>query len=100
PNDPDSVFKIIKHSGHDANEFGSLIQALSSDAEIKLMWLGGTNGSTNDYIIYRTTSMLDGVWSPATNYPRTNASGTNVWIDADASNHWPNIFYKITAPTN
>ncbi|MFC1498177.1 Ig-like domain-containing protein, partial [Verrucomicrobiota bacterium] len=47
PNDTNSIFKIIKHSGHDADEFGSLVQALSSDAESKLMWLGGTNGSTN-----------------------------------------------------
>ncbi|MFC1499179.1 hypothetical protein ACFLS1_12025 [Verrucomicrobiota bacterium] len=63
-------------------------------------WLGGTNGSINAYRIYRTTSMVDGVWDPITNYPRTNASGTNVWVDTDASNWWPNIFYKITAPTN
>ncbi|MFC1498823.1 choice-of-anchor D domain-containing protein [Verrucomicrobiota bacterium] len=99
-NDPDSVFKIIKHSGHDANEFGSLVQALSSGADVKLMWLGGTNGSTNAYIIYRSTSLVDGVWSPVTNYPRTNASGTNVWVDTEVSNDWLNIFYKIAAPTN
>ncbi|MFC1499161.1 Ig-like domain-containing protein [Verrucomicrobiota bacterium] len=97
-NDPDSVFKIIKHSGHDANEFGSLVQALSSGAEIKLMWLGGTTGFTNDYMIYRATS-LDGTWTPLTNYPRS-ANGTNVWIDSNATGFWPNIFYKITAPTN
>ncbi|MFC1499238.1 thrombospondin type 3 repeat-containing protein, partial [Verrucomicrobiota bacterium] len=100
PNDPDSVFKIIKHSGHDADEFGSLVQALSSGAEIKLMWLGGTNGATNAYIIYRSTNLLDGAWDPITNYPRTNASGTNVWVDTEVSNDWLNIFYKITAPTN
>ncbi|MFC1498808.1 cadherin-like domain-containing protein [Verrucomicrobiota bacterium] len=100
PDDTNSIFKIIKHSGHDANEFGSLIQALSSDAEIKLMWLGGTNGSTNDYIIYRSTSLVDGAWGQATNYPRTNASGTNVWVDTEVSNDWLNIFYKITAPTD
>ncbi|MFC1499237.1 polysaccharide deacetylase family protein, partial [Verrucomicrobiota bacterium] len=27
PDDTNSIFKIIKHSGHDANEFGSLVQA-------------------------------------------------------------------------
>ena len=97
-NDPDSVFKIIKHSGHDTDEFGSLVQALSSGAEIKLMWLGGTTGFTNDYMIYRATS-LDGTWTPLTNYPR-NANGTNVWVDTNAAGYWPNIFYKIMAPTN
>ncbi|MFC1499175.1 hypothetical protein ACFLS1_12005, partial [Verrucomicrobiota bacterium] len=100
PDDTNSIFKIIKHSGHGVDEFGSLIQALSSGAEIKLMWLGGTNGSTNDYIIYRSTSLVDGAWGQVTNYPRTNASGTNVWIDTEVSNDWLNIFYKITAPTN
>ncbi|MFC1498977.1 C25 family cysteine peptidase [Verrucomicrobiota bacterium] len=100
PDDTNSIFRIIKHSGHDANEFGSLVQALSSGAEIKLMWLGGTNGSTNDYIIYRSTSLVDAAWGQVTNYPRTNASGTNVWVDTEVSNDWLNIFYKITAPTN
>ncbi|MFC1499254.1 hypothetical protein ACFLS1_12405, partial [Verrucomicrobiota bacterium] len=83
-NDPDSVFKIIEVGG-EAPE---------------LTWLGGTNGSTNDYIIYRSTSLVDGVWNPVTNYPRTNANGTNVWVDFNATGFWPNIFYKITAPTN
>ncbi|MFC1497087.1 choice-of-anchor Q domain-containing protein [Verrucomicrobiota bacterium] len=100
PGNSNSIFKIIMHSGHDANDFGSLVQAVTSNAEVKIMWLGGTNGVTNAYQIYRATNLLDGVWTPITNYPRTNASGTNVWIDLNASNCWPNIFYKITAPTN
>ncbi|MFC1498139.1 glycoside hydrolase family 5 protein [Verrucomicrobiota bacterium] len=84
----------------DSNSVFKIIQAQSIDEGLRLTWLGGTNGSTNAYMIYRATSLMDGDWSSITNYPRTNASGTNVWVDTDASNYWPNIFYKITAPTN
>jgi len=50
--------------------------------------------------IYRSTNLVGG-WQFVTNYLRTNATGTNIWIDVEASsNSWPNVYYKISVPTD
>ena len=50
--------------------------------------------------IYRRTHLVDGEWQFVTDYIRTNPTGTNIWIDEGASNSWPNVFYKISFPTD
>jgi len=50
--------------------------------------------------IYRSTNLMNGGWQVVTNYLRTNAIGTNIWIDEGASNAWPNIYYKMSVPTD
>jgi len=50
--------------------------------------------------IYRSTNLVNGGWQFVTNYLRTHAIGTNIWIDEGASHYWPNIFYMISVPTD
>jgi len=48
--------------------------------------------------IYRSTNLVK--WDFVTDYIRTNPTGTNIWIDEGASITWPNVFYKISVPTD
>jgi len=50
--------------------------------------------------IYRSTNLVNGGWQFVTNYLRTNAIGTDIWIDEGASNSLPRIYYKISVPTD
>ena len=41
--------------------------------------------------------MDTGAWVYVTDIARSNAT-THVWPHPDASNYWPKVYHKITAP--
>jgi len=97
-------------SGTDPKDKASVLAIVSvaiRGATNVVTWLGGTNETNPNWLIFRSTNLMgtvESTWTslPSTNYPRIPDSedGTNVWSDPDANLYLPRVFYRIATPTN
>jgi hypothetical protein len=62
-----------------------------------ITWYGTTNsGVSSDFIVYRTTNIMNSIWLPVGTNSR-NATGTNTWWDPNPPSIGP-VFYRPALP--